>query len=71
MTFDVERARRLAVSSQDNGKLSRAIDDACDEIGRLRSALYEVERYFGDELPPAGFPMGVVRAASNQDTRSE
>lgn len=36
-------------------------------VAELEAALREVERYFGSELPPAGFPLGAVRAALTGD----
>ncbi len=45
MTFDIERARRLAHSGQDTGKLARKLEAACDEITALRDALLKARNY--------------------------
>ena len=37
--FDLQRARRLAASTHDAAKLARRLEDACDEIARLRDEL--------------------------------
>ncbi len=53
------------------GNRGDATQDAIDRLARrvaeLEAALREVERYFGSELPPAGFPLGAVRAALTGD----
>jgi hypothetical protein len=43
--FDIERARRLAISSRDVAKLARRLESACDEIAALRESLLKARNY--------------------------
>lgn len=63
----VALARDRAGYLRDFLAASERAEAAEARVAELEAALREVERYFGSELPPAGFPLGAVRAALTGD----
>jgi hypothetical protein len=65
--YDIDAARRLAVSTKDISKLARRLEAACDEIEVLRLALAKAQNYAESSAHIARAALAAATTPNPQD----